>query len=109
MRGGEKGLISMIYLSRYVCCIFFSVFWISFGKTKQIVIALVTTTFKIVLSVAQANVRLSGCEFYAGNIDNLFWDNLAHIFSYQHTKSAPTEASAPKNADSKLSPNELIR
>ena len=63
---------SMICLSRYVCCIFFFIFRISFGKTKQIVIALVATTFKIMLAVAKTNVRFSGCEFYAGDIDNLF-------------------------------------
>ena len=68
-------LDSMICLSRYVCCIFFFVISISFGKTKQKVIALVATAIKIMLAVAKANVRLSGCEFYAGNIDNLFWNN----------------------------------
>ena len=68
-------LDSMICLSRCVCCLFFFVILISFGETKQIVIALVATAFKIMLSVAKANVRLSGCEFYAGNIDNLFWNN----------------------------------
>jgi ABC-type transport system involved in cytochrome c biogenesis permease component len=66
---------STICLSRYVCCIFFFVISISFGKTKQKVIALVATAIKIMLAVAKTNVRLSGREFYAGNIDNLFWNN----------------------------------
>ena len=65
---------SMICLSRYICCIFFFIFRINFGETKQIVIALVATAFKIMFSVAKANVRLSGREFYAGDIDNLFWN-----------------------------------
>ncbi len=64
----------MICLSRYVCCLFFFVISISFGKTKQIVIALVATAFNIMLSVAKANVRLSGREFYADDIYNLFWN-----------------------------------
>ena len=84
-------------------------FGIKFGKTKQVVVTLVATTFKALFSVAKTNGRLSWREFYASNINNLFWNMLAHISSYQHTKSAPTEVSAPKNANSKLSPNELIR
>ena len=89
--------------------IFFLAFWIEFGKTKQIVVTLVAATLKALLPISKTNDRLSGRKFYAGNIDNLFWNMLAHISSYQHTKSAPTEVSAPKNANSKLSPNELIR
>ncbi len=80
-----------------------------FGKTKQIVVTFVATTFNTLHSVSKTNDRFSGREFYAGNIGNFFWNVLAHISSYQHTKSALTEVSAPKNANSKLSPNELIR
>ena len=43
-------------------------FWIKFGETKQIVVALVATTLKTLLFVAMANGRLSGREFYIGNI-----------------------------------------
>ena len=44
-------------------------FWIKFGKTKQIVVALVATTLKALLSVAKTNGRLAGYKFYTGNID----------------------------------------
>ncbi len=60
--------------------IFFFVFWIKFGKTKQKIVALVATTFEALVSVAKTNCWLSGCEFYAGNIDNLFGNMLAHIY-----------------------------
>ena len=80
--------------------IFSSFFRIKFGETKQIVITFVTTTLKALISVAKTNSRHSGREFHAGNIYNLFWNILAHISSYQHIKSAPTEVSAPKNAHS---------
>ena len=66
--------------------VFFFVFWIKFGEAKQIVVALVATTFKALLSVAKTNGRLSGRKLYAGNIDNLFWNILAHISPYQHIK-----------------------
>ena len=51
---------------------FFFVFQIKFGKTKQIVVALVATTLKALLSVAKTNSRLSGRKFYACNINYLF-------------------------------------
>ena len=73
-------------------------FWIKFRKTKQIVVALVATTFKTLLSVAKTNGRLSGRKFYAGNIDNLFRNMLAHIFFYQHKK-----VRQPKSAHRKTS------
>ena len=77
---------------------FFIVFWIKFRKTNKIVVTFIATTLKALFSVAKTNGRVSRREFYASNIDNLFWNILAHIFSYQHTKSAPTEVSALKNA-----------
>ncbi len=52
--------------------IFFFAFWIKLGETKQIIVALVTKTFNALLSVAKTNGRLSGREFYAGNIYYLF-------------------------------------
>ena len=62
----------------------------------QKVITLVTTTLKALLSIAKTNGRLSGCQFYAGNIDNLFWNILAHISPYQHKKRCVTEATHRK-------------
>ena len=65
---------------------FFFAFQIKFGKTKQIVVALVTTALKALLSVAKTNGRLSGRKFYADNIYYLFWNILAHISPYLHIK-----------------------
>ena len=79
---------------------FFIVFWIKFRKTNKIVVTFIATTFKTLLSVAKANGMLSWHKFYAGNVYYLFLIILAHIFSHQHIKSAPTEVSAPKNANS---------
>jgi hypothetical protein len=59
------------------------------------------------LSVAKTNVWLSRGKLYTGNIDDLF--GMFSIYFLYILKSAPTEVSAPKNANSKLSPNELIR
>ena len=91
-------MIDSICLSRYVCCIFFFIFRISFGETKQIVIALVATAFNIMLSVAKANVRLSGREFYADDIYNLFW-NIHNQYSPNKQKVRQPK-SAHKNANS---------
>ncbi len=66
--------------------IFFFVFWIKLGETKQIIVALVTTTFNALLSVAKTNGRLSGREFYADNIYYLFLNIFVHISPYQHIK-----------------------
>ena len=81
MRRRRNSSMTLFFLSA-----FFLVFGVEFRKTKQIVVAPVTATFKPLLSVAKTNGRLSGREFYAGNIDNLFRNMLAHIFSYQHKK-----------------------
>ncbi len=62
---------------------FFFVFRIKFGETKQIVVALVATTFKALLSVAKTNGRLSGQKFYAGNIYHSFLNDFYHISSNQ--------------------------
>ena len=45
---------------------------IKLRETKQIVVALVTTTFNALLAVAKANGGLSGRELYADNIYYLF-------------------------------------
>ena len=79
--------------------IFFA-FWIKFGKTKQIIIALVSTTFKALLSVAETNGRLSGHKLYAGNIDYLFLNIFSHVSPYQHIKKVRNRSHAPKNANS---------
>ena len=62
--------------------IFFFAFWSKFGKAKQIVVALIATTLKALLSVAKTNGRVTRREFYAGNIDYFFWNTLAHISPY---------------------------
>ena len=45
---------------------------LKFRKTKQKVVALVATTLKALLAVAKTNGRLSGREFYAGNVYYFF-------------------------------------
>ena len=77
--------------------IFFFAFWIKFGKTKQIVVALVATTLKAQLSVAKTNIRLSGHKLYAGTIDYPFLNILVHISPYQHIKKVRNRSHAPKN------------
>ena len=67
-------------------------FWIKFGKTKQKVVALVATTLKVLLSVAKTNGRLSGGEFYAGNIYYLF----ENIFTHTVCASAYKKGAQPK-------------
>ena len=61
--------------------IIFFVFGLKFGKTEQKVIALVATAFKIMFAVAKASFGLFGCEFCAGNINNLFLDYSYSLFS----------------------------
>ena len=85
------------------------VFGLKFRETKQIVVTFVATTLKTLLSVAKTNGRLAGSKLYSGNVYYPFLTLLFHHIPHQKTKSAPTEVSAPKNANSKLSPNELIR
>ncbi len=79
---------------------FFFVYQIKFGETDQIVVALVTTALKVLLSVAKTNGRLSGREFYAGNVYYSFLNILIHIFSYRHIKKVRNRSHAPKNANS---------
>ena len=61
-------VVSLFLLLSVHINIFFFDFYIKFGKTKQIIIALVATAFKALFSVAKASVRFSGCKLYAGNI-----------------------------------------
>ena len=56
-------------------------FGIKFGKTKQKEVAFVATTFKALLTVAEADVALAGCKLCAGNVYRLFENNFAHIIT----------------------------
>jgi len=67
---------------------FFFAFWIKFRKAKQIVVTFVATTLKALLSVANANGRLSGRKLYADNIAHFFWNILAHISPINIQKGA---------------------
>jgi len=68
-----------------------------FGETKQKIVALVTTTLKALLSVAKTNGRLSGCEFYAGNIHYLFRNIIVHVYLHAtYKKSAPRKERTEK-------------
>ena len=71
-------------------------FWIKFGETTQIVVALVATTFKALLSVTKTNGRLSGHKFYAGNIYYLFENILTHTFLSSAYKKVHPRRNAPK-------------
>ena len=75
---------------------FFFTYQIKFGKTKQIIVTLVTTAFKTLISIAKANVRLSGREFYAGNINNLFGNMLSHIILLSAYKKCGHRSSRTK-------------
>ena len=79
---------------------------LKFGKTKQIVVTFVATTLKTLFSVAKTNVRLSGCQLYAGNIDYFLLNVLAHISPYQHIKKVrPNKGTHRKSVPSLLSHN----
>ena len=88
---------------------FFFVFNIKFRETKQKAITLVAATLKPLLAITKANGRLSRRKFNTGNVYDLFLNVLVHIFPRQHIKKVRNRSYAPKNANSKLSPNELIR
>jgi len=60
--------------------IYFFVFLIKFRKTKQIVVALVATALKALLSVTKTALRISGRKLYVGNIYYFFYI-FAHISS----------------------------
>ena len=83
-------------LRRGFSSIFFFIFGVEFSKTNQIVVALVVTTLKALSAVAKTNGRLSGREFYAGNVYYLFLNILIHIFSYRHIKKVRNRSHAPK-------------
>ena len=70
--------------------------WIKFGETKQIIVALVATTFKALFSVAKTNGRLSGRELYTGNIYHLFGNMFTHTFTSSAYKKVRPKRNAPK-------------
>ena len=65
-------LVPFAWRRQFYIIDFFFVYQIKFGKTKQIIVALVTTTLKALLAVSETNGRLSGSEFYAGNVYYFF-------------------------------------
>ena len=69
---------------------------LKFGKAKQIVVTFIATTFKALFSVAKTSIRLSGCKFYAGNIDYFLLNVLTHTSPYQHIKKVRNRSRAPK-------------
>ena len=73
---------------------FFYAFFLKFGKTKQIIIALIATALKTLLSVAKTNGRHSGRKLYAGNVYYPFLNT--HISPYRNIKRCATEATHRK-------------
>ena len=61
-------------------------FGVELGKAKQIIVALITTAFKVLLSVAKANSGFSGHKLHAGNVYDLFLNVLVHIIPHRHIK-----------------------
>jgi hypothetical protein len=84
----------MVRCVGFLFCQFFE-FGVKFRKTKQIAVALVATTRKALLSVAKTNIRLSGRKLYAGNINDLSWNILAHNIPPVSKKVRP-KRNAPK-------------
>jgi len=69
------------------------VFYIQFGKTQQIVVTLITATFKAFLPVTKTDRRISRRKLRAANIRYLF---LAHINLHSNKKRCATEATHRK-------------
>ena len=59
--------------------VFFFNLNIKFGKTKQKVITLITTTLKTLLTVTRANGRVSRCKLNTDTVYDLFLNVLVHI------------------------------
>ena len=90
-------LLIRLYSIRFILNnVFFLVFLIKFREANQIVFTFVATALKALFSIAKTNARLSGCKLYTGDI---YFNFFTHIFSNCIQKSAPTEVSAPKNAN----------
>jgi hypothetical protein len=89
--------------------VFFFVVWIKFGETKQKVVALVATTLKALLSVAKTDGGLSGRDLYAGNIYDLSWNIIVHIYLLSAYKKVRPKRNAPKKCiPSQLLSHELL-
>ena len=69
---------------------------IKFRKAKQIVVALIAAAFEAIFSFAKANGRISGREFYTGNIYSLFDNNFTHTFPPLAYKKVRPKRNAPK-------------
>ena len=77
-----------------------------FWKTKQKMIALVTATFKALLSVAKTNFRFSGCKLHTGNIYHFFRNIFTHTFtSSKYKKRCAQKGTHRKSVPSLLSHN----
>ncbi len=88
---------------------FFADFRNKFGKTKQIKVALVAAALKARISVSKISVGHAGCKLHTACIDYLFLNIFTHMILLSAIKKVHNRSYAPKNASSKLSPNELIR
>ena len=76
---------------------------IKFRKTPQKVVALVTAALKALLSVTKTNIRLSRCEFCAGNVYYLFRNIIiAHIYPLSAYKKVRPKGTHRKNASPRL-------
>ncbi len=106
-------------MSKYLCVAFVIVgcggfllilllFGIKFGKTKQIIVALVATTFKASLSVAKTNIRLSGHKLYAGNIYHLFGNIFTHTFTLSAYKKCAPKGAHRKNASPSIVVTQML-
>ena len=81
-------------------------FWIKFGETKQIVVALVATALKTSLSIAKTNSRFSGRKFCAGNICYISWNIVVHIYPLSaYKKVRPNKGTHRKSVPLLLSHN----
>ena len=76
--------------------------WIEFGEAKQIIVALVATTFEALFSVAKTNSRLSGRELYTGNVYHLFGNMFTHTFTSSAFKKCAPKGTHRKNASLSL-------
>jgi hypothetical protein len=61
-------------------------FFIKFGETKQIVVALIATTLKAALPVTKTKGRFTGRKYYAGYIHLFFGHMLGHIILHPYKK-----------------------
>ena len=88
---------SLLFCSIIFTCsnTFFFDLGIKFGKTKQIVVALIATALKAPLTVTKANRRSSRCKLNIGNIYDFFINIFTHVFPH-NIKRCATEATHRK-------------